>query len=229
LPEAMAAGKRDFVSTAPESKLKYFWQRLRAAMLHASRFPARRGRRLAPVLAAGFFIAISIIIVFNALVGQKNRRSAPLLFSRTAPAAPANGAKNAEAFAPPAPKRPQPAVLPDEIRKKALQDSQPAHAALTGAPHDPISEILQATPPLSGASAEPTASAPKPPLSGKAMLNAQRALVKLGFVLKADGIGGRATRNAIARYQRDHGLPIDGKLTPALLRRLDTDAGLSPN
>jgi hypothetical protein len=225
----MAAGKRDFVLTAPESKRKVFWQRLRAAMPDASRFRARRDRRLAPVLAAGFFIAISIVIAFNALVGQKNRRSAPLLFSRAAPAAPANGAKNAEALAPPAPKRPQSAILPDEIRKKALPDSPQAHAALAGAPHDPISEILQPPPPLSYASAEPTASAPKPPLLNKAVLDAQRALVKLGLVLEADGILGQATRKAIARYQRDHGLPIDGKLTPGLMRRLATSSGLSPN
>jgi hypothetical protein len=224
----MAAGKRDFVLTAPESKRKVFWQRLRAAMPDASRFRVRRGRRLVPVLAAGFFIAISIVIAFNALVGQKNRRSAPMLFSRAVPAAPANGAKNAEALAPPAPKRPQPAILPDEIHKKALPDSPQAHAALAGAPHDPISEILQATPPLSYASAEPTASAPKP-LLNKAVLDAQRALVKLGLVLKADGILGQATRKAIARYQRDHGLPIDGKLTPGLMRRLATSSGLSPN
>lgn len=56
---------------------------------------------------------------------------------------------------------------------------------------------------------------------------AQRALVKLGFVLKPDGVAGATTRSAIERYEREHGLPVRGKLTPALMQRLGAEAGIA--
>lgn len=171
----------------------------------------------------------SAVILFNALAWQKNRHSAPLLFSRAAPAAPAP--KNAEAIAIPAQKRVQPAVSPVQKSpaERPPQDLSQARAnVLPGTPHDQISEILQAAAPQSFPTpSKPSVSAPKPPASSKAVLNAQRALVKLGFVLKADGVAGEATRKVIERYERDHGLPIHGDLTPALMRRLSAEAGIS--
>jgi hypothetical protein len=55
---------------------------------------------------------------------------------------------------------------------------------------------------------------------------AQRALVKLGFVLEADGVAGAATRKAIERYERDRGLPARGVPSPELLRRLGSESGI---
>ena len=55
------------------------------------------------------------------------------------------------------------------------------------------------------------------------MLAVQRALVKLGFVLNPDGVAGLATRQAIERYERDHGLPVHGDITPALMRQLSAE------
>jgi len=174
-------------------------------------------------------VAISAIILFNALVWQKSRHPAPLLFSRMAPAAPANGAKNAGVFAVPAPRRAQPAISQDETHEKPLQNLPQTHAnVLTGAPHDQISELLQAWP-SSPPPSKPAAGAPKPPQPVEAVLSAQRALIKLGFVLNADGIEGPATRKAIARFERDRGLPLSGKLTPALISTLNAVAGISPN
>jgi hypothetical protein len=224
--EAVAAGDHDFVLSEPASKLRHFWQRLYAPKQHAARRPSRRGRRLASFLAAGFFVAISAIILFNALVWQKNRHPAPLLFSRMAPAAPANGAKYAGA---PVPRRAQPAVSQDETHEKLPQNLPQTHANVpTSAPHDQISELLQARP-SSPPPSKPAAGAPKPPQPAKAVLNAQRAFIKLGFVLNADGVEGPATRKAIARFERDHGLPLRGKLTPALVRTLSAEAGNFPN
>jgi hypothetical protein len=225
LREALAAADHDFVLSEPASKLKYFW---RAPKKPALRYIGRRGKRMAPYLAAGFFVAISAMILFNALVWQKGRHSGPLLFSR---AAPAKAPKVADALAPQVPKRAQPAV--SQVQKSAAerprQDTPQAHAdVLPGAPHDQISEILQAeAPPSSPPPSKQTAPAPNPPAPSKAVLNAQRALVKLGFVLKANGIAGASTRKAIARYERERGLPVDGELTPALMRRLSAEAGLA--
>ena len=52
-------------------------------------------------------------------------------------------------------------------------------------------------------------------------------LVKLGFVLIPDGLAGAATRHAITRYERDHGLAVNGEVTPALIRRLSAETGIT--
>jgi Putative peptidoglycan binding domain len=226
LREVLAAAEHDFVLRESASKLAHFWQKLRAPNRRASRYFGRRGKRIAPYLAPGFFAVISAIILLNALAWQKGRHSGPLLFSTSAKAP--NGA---EALAPQAPKRALPAVsavqkLPTE---RPSQDSSQAHASIVpGTPHDQISEMLQATaPPSSPPPSKPNAPAPKPHAPSKAVLNAQRALVRLGFVLKANGVAGVSTRKAVARYERDHGLPVSGELTPALMRRLSAEAGTS--
>jgi hypothetical protein len=56
---------------------------------------------------------------------------------------------------------------------------------------------------------------------------AQRALVKLGFVLEANGVAGETTRKAIERYERDRGLPARGTLSPDLVRRLGDESGIA--
>jgi peptidoglycan hydrolase-like protein with peptidoglycan-binding domain len=61
------------------------------------------------------------------------------------------------------------------------------------------------------------------------VLAVQRALIKLGYVVKPDGELGAVTRHAIAQYQRDHGLTADAHLTPKLLHRLAAETGLSIN
>lgn len=68
---------------------------------------------------------------------------------------------------------------------------------------------------------------PRPPAEpSRAVAAAQRALVKLGFVLEANGIADATTRKAIERYERDRGLPARGVLTPDLARRLGSEAGI---
>ena len=71
---------------------------------------------------------------------------------------------------------------------------------------------------------EPIAAGPTGPefVSGeRSVAAAQRALTQLGYPAgKADGILGTATRRAIAAFQKDHGLPMDGRLTPALASML---------
>jgi Putative peptidoglycan binding domain len=227
LREVLAATDHDFVLSEPVSKLRYFWQRLRAPKRRASRYLGRRGRRIAPYLAAGFFAVISTIILFNALAWQKNRHSAPLFFSR---AASAKAPKNADALAPQAPRRAPPAVSPVQKSppERPPQDPTQVRAnVLSSTPHDQISDILQATPPPSSATSKPITGPPKPPAPSKAVLNAQRALVKLGYVLKANGVVGASTRKAVARYEGDHGLPVRGELTPVLMQRLNAEAGIS--
>jgi len=63
------------------------------------------------------------------------------------------------------------------------------------------------------------------PLSLADRMDAQTGLAKLGYSPgPPDGQIGLATRQALRAWQRDHGLPPDGYLTPALVQRLRTSA-----
>ncbi len=63
----------------------------------------------------------------------------------------------------------------------------------------------------------------------KLVLAAQRALVKLGFVLTPDGVAGATTRQAVERYERDHGRPVRGDLSRAIMRQLSAETGITIN
>jgi hypothetical protein len=110
---------------------------------------------------------------------------------------------------------------------------------------DPISAFLKAPPakagqmkaapskaaPVKAAAAKPRVGEPSTSSTtpSKSVLAAQRALVKLGFVLKPDGVAGLTTRQAIERYERDRGRPVHGALTPALSRQLSAESGVPIN
>lgn len=55
----------------------------------------------------------------------------------------------------------------------------------------------------------------------------QQALIKLGFVVRPDGQMGTVTRRALEQYERDHKLPVDGRLTVRLLHRLSAETGIA--
>jgi membrane-bound lytic murein transglycosylase B len=59
------------------------------------------------------------------------------------------------------------------------------------------------------------------PLSLEDRMAAQTALAKLGYYPgPPDGLVGLGTRQALRAWQKDHGLPADGYLSPALVARL---------
>ncbi|HEY4846419.1 MAG TPA: peptidoglycan-binding domain-containing protein [Methylocella sp.] len=224
--EVLAAADHDFVLTGPASKLKHL-RDLLTARRRGSRRTARRSRRYLSILATGFLVATAAAILLNALVWQSTRHPAPL-FSR---AAPANDPTIAGLSAVPRP-QPQPAFTPIQAQIKPVEKpplempagGHPHQTRVNGSPpHDGISLLLKAPP------ARPTIEATASAAPSKLVLAAQRALVKLGFVLKPDGVAGATTRQAIERYERDHGLPVHGDLTPALLRQLSAEAGTAVN
>ena len=225
--EVLAAADHDFVLTGPASKLKHL-RDLLTARRRGSRRTARRSRRYLSILATGFLVATAAAILLNALVLQSTRHPAPL-FSR---AAPANDPTIAGLSAVPRP-QPQPAFTPIQaqikpVEKPPLEMPAGGHPRQTrvntSPPHDVISQLLKAPP---APPARPTTQSAAPAASSKSVLAAQRALVKLGFVLNPNGVAGQTTRRALERYERDHGLPVHGDLTPALMRRLVSDAGIT--
>jgi len=60
----------------------------------------------------------------------------------------------------------------------------------------------------------------------RSVLYAQRALLRLGYVVRPDGVLTGATRHALEKFERDAGLPAKGKITPQLLKQLATLSGL---
>ncbi len=211
--------------TEPASKLKRLREKLPTARKRGSH---RRGRRYLSILATGFFVVTAIAILVNALIWQRTRHPAPL-FSRGAPVSPAKEPTIAGLVAVPG-SRPRPAIAPVQLQDKPVERmplevpaaGHPQQTPLTSPPpRDEISQLLEATP------AQPAKEAAAPAARSKPVLAAQRALVKLGFVLNPDGVAGLATKQAIEHYERDHGLPVRGELTPALMRRMRAETGIT--
>ncbi len=65
----------------------------------------------------------------------------------------------------------------------------------------------------------------KPLVPNRTVLLAQKALGKLGYAVKADGVSGGTTRQAIEKFERDNRLPVKGDLSPRVLRELSMAAG----
>src|ERR1700730_11559045 len=224
----MDAANHNLVLTEPASKLKHLREKLLTARRRGS---GRRRWRCLSILPARFFVATAAAILLNALVWQRTRHPAPL-FARAAPVAPAKEPTIGGMSAVPA-SRPQPAVTPAQPRDKpadkppletpAGEPPRPTRIS-SSPPHDVISQFLKAAP---ASPARPTTEAAAAAARSKLVLAAQRALVKLGFVLNPDGVAGATTRQAIERYERDHGLPVRGDLSRAIIRQLSAETGIT--
>nr|WP_255616509.1 peptidoglycan-binding domain-containing protein [Microvirga puerhi] len=70
----------------------------------------------------------------------------------------------------------------------------------------------------------PPASVGKP--EADPVLLGQRALAKLGYNVKPDGLMGSETRQALERFERDRHLPVTGEFGGRTLRELTSLAGL---
>lgn len=79
--------------------------------------------------------------------------------------------------------------------------------------HDPIAELLDG------------AARPKPSVQSDVLM-AQQALLKLGYVVRADGRFNKATQQAIEKFENDNGLPVKGALTSKIGALLASRAGL---
>jgi hypothetical protein len=135
-------------------------------------------------------------------------------------------AKPAEAPArvtvPASPAKPAPAAAPaarDPIGDLIRSDAKPPAAAPTPAPQrDAIADLLKGENPV-------------PPAlvgSSTAVAAGQRALLKLGYgPLKADGMMGPGTRQAIERFERDRKLPVTGEIAGRTARDLAAQSGMA--
>jgi peptidoglycan hydrolase-like protein with peptidoglycan-binding domain len=87
----------------------------------------------------------------------------------------------------------------------------------SGSPHggDPIRDLLRSD------------SGGKDGDAKKLTIAAQSALIKLGFTIKADGVVGASTQQAIQQFERQHNLTPSGEITPKLVKQLNVAANAS--
>lgn len=210
--EALAArSERDFVSAAPAprrartsaaTKAGAVWRRLLLFM-----------RRRPSAVIGGFMVmAAAAAVTLNALTFQTKRHPAPLF-------APKSG--QASAAAPIATPAPLPPTRPAPAPVTAPQS--PPVARPPASNRDPIGDMIRAGDGASGAARGIEAKAePHRPVAA-----AQRALTKLGYgSLKADGIMGEGTRQAIERFERDRRVAVTRDLSPRTVRELSAQSGI---
>jgi len=105
---------------------------------------------------------------------------------------------------------------------------QPAPQAVPAAPmkapptRDPIAEIIR----MGGPVPKPPANVGRPD-AGDVIMAGQRALAKLGYAVKADGVMGAGTRQAIERFEQDRRLPATGEFSARTLRELSAASGIA--
>lgn len=164
------------------------------------------GRRRALVFLSVAALA-GVGVPLNALYLQDGRHPAPL-FQKGRPEP---EARRARLETPPAPLRapidepiPEPAALKPAAAKAEPRPAEKRHA-------DSIGALLGSAPAKAGE-------------AEKNIRQAQQALAKLGYSVQTDGVMGAGTRRALEKFERANGLPANGELDAAVLRRLRTKA-----
>lgn len=176
------------------------------------RFLRRARRQPGAAILVCLFTAAAIGVPLNALYFQDGRHPAPLFRSVTVALEP-----NAATPARVVPARvPLPPARPAAVAQTSVPAAKPvaARSDAVRSGDDPIARLLEREEPESDASHK----------SSQSVLTAQRALIELGYLPRADGRLGAVTRLAIEKFERDVGLPAKGFLTPEVLRFLSARA-----
>lgn len=208
-------------------------------------------RRPGRTIMGAVVSAVLTCIVINALLLQKAKHPAPLFMPaqppQSAPVAvsrPANPA-SAHSMPPVLDNTPVEAKPKDAIttflKPNAAEKSASEAAPSVAKPKDPIAALLKdGAAERSRVGSEPTEAKPKDAIaaliksntaaaeaSAETVVAAQQALVRLGFVLRADGVPGTATRQAIELFERDHGMQVNGDLSPRVIKQLSAMSGVA--
>lgn len=211
----------------------------------ASGAPSRLGRvfaarRLGFVISVGFLALAGIGVPMNALFFQDGRHPAPLFAQAPAPTKQEiaknetpKSAATAQVTPPARPVQAEPARVDaiaaaiDPPRAPTKPEAVKMDSAKTGSVKPEAKK--RAPEKRRDAIAQLIAPAPAPATGPDAtVLAAQQALLRLGYVVRADGVMGGATRQAIEKFERDSGLPATGKVTPKLMKQLVAQSGQTP-
>lgn len=199
--EALARIRNDFILSRPRKA-----SARGSSLLHGV---ADRARSLPPRIYLGAILSALLVgIGVNALILQRERHPAPLFAPPPQKvAAPAPVAVPLPPAPPPAAAReaPAPAAAPSP---PPARPSPPEAAAPRAS--DPIGDLLR------GGEA--------PPDKARLIRDAQTALAKLGYPVKADGAQGAATDQALREFERARNLPVATEITPHLVKQLTAAA-----
>ena len=179
-------------------------------------------RRPARTLAVVVVAALATGIALNAVMFQTGHHPAPLFGGPRAIVA----APKTVAAAPPPMPAPRPAVLAQSAPVNAAPAPAAAPVAPRAAPREaevaPVAAKKDAIAALLNGETPQEASGPTARVAA-----VQKALIKSGFVLRADGVMGATTRQALERFERDRRLPVTGELSPRTLRELAQESGVA--
>jgi hypothetical protein len=212
LREALARSDHDFVLSAPRRSKKAAQREPGAFSTLMSAIARHPKRTFMSVVFTGIFCGIAA----NALFFQTARHPAPI-------------------FAGPVIARPmqqQAAPVPPPVPRQAEAASAPSNA---------IAKLIDAPVAAPPAPSVPTRSTAQPKDQIGALLGGlvddaidpsrvmavQKALVKLGYVVKPDGVMGSGTRQALQMFEQSRKLTVTGELTPRTLRELGTQSGVA--
>lgn len=118
--------------------------------------------------------------------------------------------------------QPAAAALPPARAPQAAAPTAPAPAPVRNAVRDPIADMIRMGGPV-----------PVPPGNvgrsdpGDIVLAGQRALARLGYSVKVDGMMGSGTKQAIERFEQDRRLPVTGELNARTIRELSAASGIA--
>jgi hypothetical protein len=126
--------------------------------------------------------------------------------------------------APPAPAAAPAAASAKPAKKRETVASRDAIGSLLGAAPKPAAAAKPAAAPRPPANVPAPAAAAAPAAAGpdQNVVSAQRALQRLGYVVKPDGVMSPELRKTIEKFQRDNGLPATGQLGPQVVKLLST-------
>ena len=161
-------------------------------------------------------------IILNAVMFQTGRHPAPLFGGPGITTA---------AMKPATP--PMPAPRPASVAQAAQVASAPAPAPSTRA-SEPLAPAPRAAEPVPAAGKKDAIAAllkgegiADPVLPPARVAAVQKALIKTGFILRADGVMGATTRQALERFEQERKLPVTGDLSPRTLRELAAQSGVA--
>jgi hypothetical protein len=192
----------------------------------AARLPARLLAALAqwPIEsgACAVFAALLTGILLNALALQNARHPSPL-FGTPVTLVPAEAPRPVpRPVSVSAPSTATQSAPPVAIPARPIATPRDAEAA-PAKPADGIGDMLRSGPASSPGAASTNPSA----IEATRILLVQKALMKLGYVVRPDGAMGATTRQAIEKFERERGWPAHGELTPKVLREIAAKSGLS--
>jgi hypothetical protein len=168
-----------------------------------------------PNTAGGYvavlFVAALVGVIVNAVWLQRERHPAPLFGAEPAPSS--SPLAVVKPPAPPPAADGAPVAQPSRLDAPPMPVARPLDHAATGsaAPKksDQITDLLRNVGASDGA---------------KDLIAAQRALIKLGYDIEADGVLGADTERALRDFEKTHNLPLNSEITPRLIAKLNASA-----